>query len=728
MLLSHAQWLCIILPTLVFATPQQNLSDASQVSLPENFQKHVPTCAQPCLLASLAEQFPLACTVPSTSSCLCSTYSIGGQSLGEIALGCLYTSCSPVGREADEAYNICFGQTDAVKPTLTALTVVAAASQKSATTSMSSLIVPTEAFTTTLHTMSSPVPTETVHINSAPSIPSSTPTSSPTQSSLAGAADRPQTMKPEQIAGLSVAAAAAFIIAIGLVFLSIFLRKRRERRKEIDINEKSGLPSPRPDKPSRSTYYFDKNRSLPELPIAQLPMPPTSVRTIPKASTGTSPMTVGTRHQQPSYDVAASRAQPGAIPPTNLELVHPLLRQTSMHPNTMQSSTSPPDQIGLAITDELPKRSDKTGNPWQPVRRPSSKELRKLRSSRTVEIPQRPDSTVTQCTVFEEDEVPDVPECRPPSALLPAFPVPPIRSLQPSRPPPPKFNLERPAHAPATQKPLPGQPDLFLDIPPRQSKMHNSSNGDIPEYYFTSHRSLRGHKRTDSPQGPKELAKPSNTKLKLSSSNVSRATSRASTNIRDSLSSRTSFESVVTDDPTPESEDDNQLSPVAESPISNLRYPKVPRASNQLVPRSPASPHSQNSRDSPRWPPEPSSLLVKRLGEQGALQLGGPLHLGTPTKPDAKNHMCSNSMEVLTPVRANERSMRAQSGAWPPKSPAMYEPSVIRPLSIRPKQQLLQPPQETMDVLKSPAWITNLTPTRQGEDLLISVTYSKANR
>ena len=61
--------------------------------------------------------------------------------------------------------------------------------------------------------------------------------------------------------------------------------------------------------------------------------------------------------------------------------------------------------------------------------------------------------------------------------------------------------------------------------------------------------------------------------------------------IRTSVGSDTSFESMDPDEPTPPDEAEEKganLTPALESPISGLRYPKVPRSSNQTVPRSPA--------------------------------------------------------------------------------------------------------------------------------------------
>jgi hypothetical protein len=425
----------------------------------------------------------------------------------------------------------------------------------------------------------------------------------------------------------------------------------------------------------------------------------------------------------------------------------------------------------------------------------------------------RPISTMTQDTVFEEDELM---ARRRSSMLLPTPPVPvaPIRRLQPSK--------RASEHETATGSRFqPNQADqqttrrseLFLDIPVRHERPQprriiqtqmpstgspqqrpsirtnrlappaqipssispqktpgSSTAGDIDDYYF----SAQGNATytTQLRDSPKSVQ----VKAKRSGSTVSRTASRTSTNIRDSGSSQTSFETSDISDPTPEDEDDdkqlsddNKLSPVAESPISKLRYPKVPRASNQLVPRSPRSSQAANSLKSPRnqptprrnqhSPPSTSHLLQNRHKNLAPLLLETrvPLKLNAPkdialvpraplkdpftSPPRARTHLRSNSTESwsTTPHSKIDRKSRTQSGMWP-SSPAMYDE--VRPLNVRRKAANLQQPlsvrrnQEEMseinvgrDVnhdaemngLKSPVWVPRLTPTRKGDDLFISV-------
>ncbi|KAF1921397.1 hypothetical protein BDU57DRAFT_435560 [Ampelomyces quisqualis] len=234
----------------------------------------------------------------------------------------------------------------------------------------------------------------------------------------------------------------------------------------------------------------------------------------------------------------------------------------------------------------------------------------------------------------------------------------------------------------------------------------------------------------------------------------------------------TSFETADPSDPTPEDDDDDKqlsddskLSPVAESPISKLRYPKVPRASNQLVPRSPRSSQPARSLKSPKShltprhnqssPPLKTHLLQNRHKDLAPLLLETrvPLKLNAPkdialvprpalqepfmSPPRTRTHARSNSTESwsTTPRSKLDRKSRTQSGMWP-SSPAMYDE--VRPLNIKRKEETLSVRRNRyemreinvgrdvdydaeMNGLKSPVWVPRLTPSRKGDDLFLSV-------
>jgi hypothetical protein len=301
----------------------------------------------------------------------------------------------------------------------------------------------------------------------------------------------------------------------------------------------------------------------------------------------------------------------------------------------------------------------------------------------------------------------------------------------------------------------------------------SSVAGDIDDYYFSTPKNPTPCASPAYMARPRDSPKAVQIRSKRSGSTVSRTTSRASTNIRDSGSSQTSFETADPSDPTPEDEDsdkqlsDEKLSPVAESPISNLRYPKVPRASNQLVPRSPKSipqgqfsPRQAPPRRNQPSPPSTSHLLQNRRKDLAPLLLETrvPLRLNaqkdmalvrdplkdpftSPSRPQrARAHVRSSSTEswTATPRSKIERRSRAQSGMWP-ASPAMFDAVAltpeIKPLNVRKDAESIKTRRkrdemkeiqvgrdvERGDGLMSPVWVPRLTPTRKGDDLFISV-------
>lgn len=781
MILSHFKWLCITLAPLIAASPHPTVVSRSP-SLPSSLQQSVPSCAQTCVQTSLVEKFPVACSGRENIQCLCSFYSNSGESLGEVALGCVYTGCSRDDPGAASAYNVCIGQRDAVMPTKTVLTVVASRAPRTTSTPTPSKSTATPTMITTLRTQVTP--TASAIVDSISSLPSATSSPSPSVAAVPATAEEHPKMTPAQIAGLSVAAVAVFVIAVGLMALSVCLRRRRERKNAFDSDEKGLGQKPKKNSSRFSHYVTVGSRPEPpnRFPIA---LPPAARRK-------------GDRSNPTATQ--AHKALPAPCP------TRPVQRNGVGTSNSSSNSSLPLDQIGVAISAELDGRSapPRSNTRAQPPR---------------TSVDFRPVSTMTQDTVFEEDELM---ARRRSSALLPTPPVPvaPIRRLQPSK----RVSALATATGFPTQSSQDGRQttrrsELFLEIPVRHERPQprriiqaqmpstgspqqlpstrtnrlappaqlsssttpqrtpgSSTAEDIDDYYFSAHDQPAPRASpayiTRSRDSPKSIQ----VKPKRSGSTVSRATSRTSTNIRDSGSSQTSFETADISDPTPEDEDDdkqlsddNKLSPVAESPISKLRYPKIPRASNQLVPRSPRSPQNANSFNSPRNQPTPrrhqpspsstSHLLQNRQKNLAPLLLESrvPLKLNAPkdialvsraplkdpftSPPRARTHMRSNSTESwsTTPHSKIDRKSRTQSGMWPP-SPAMYDE--IRPLNVRPKASNMQQPLRVrrnqdemseinvgrdvnydaeMNGLKSPVWVPRLTPTRKGDDLFISV-------
>jgi hypothetical protein len=86
--------------------------------------------------------------------------------------------------------------------------------------------------------------------------------------------------------------------------------------------------------------------------------------------------------------------------------------------------------------------------------------------------------------------------------------------------------------------------------------------------------------------------------------------------------------------------------------------------------------------------------------------------------------MRNTSVETATSAlqdRISARHTRVLSGQWM-MSPEMYDTDLVHPLNVRSRQEQRTP--DSND-LKSPIWVPNLTPKRHGDDLFLSVSYSK---
>lgn len=550
--------------------------------------------------------------------------------------------------------------------------------------------------------------------------------------------------------------------------LSVCLRRRREQKYQQLSDEKSQGHCDK-KKSARFSHY---------VPLGNLPEPPRQ-----------SPLIL-----VPSVRRDDQNTQPGLDPthgrPAGWTSIRPVQRLGVGTSLNSSDSSLPLDQIGLAISAEVDQKL---------VVPPASKTPTKERSPQSSEVRHeavrheavRPFSTTTQNTVFEEDEVAAHSRA---STLLPTppIPIPPIRKLKPSRSTSkfnqgsaaPQLNVDR-------RKQTRGS-ELFLNIPVRHAKSQprdqainiNPSNGspeprrtpqirmappiqkenssstiqtnststttpvsgngndDIPDYYFSPHSSPVPNASPGQFLKPKISPRIVQIKSKKSMSTVS---SHASTAFRESFSSQTSFETADPNDPTPEdeeekqlsSEDNNKLSPVAEleSPISKLRYPKVPRASNQCVPRSPKTVATKGTKSPRAIMPDPSSLLVKRRGEKEALQLEAKMHVLHPQ---------TNRLSLVgSPIRHQHQHQHHQhqhfhnnsTTSSPPPHTSPDAPT-IKPLNIR--RGIHAPEIKGLNIergrartrgddegLKSPEWVPRLTPTRKGEDLMISVGWGR---
>jgi hypothetical protein len=232
--------------------------------------------------------------------------------------------------------------------------------------------------------------------------------------------------------------------------------------------------------------------------------------------------------------------------------------------------------------------------------------------------------------------------------------------------------------------------------------------------------------------------------------------------------SETSFESTDPDEITPPEEIDRHLSPVPEgdSPSNNITYPKVPRSSNQAVPRSPkptlspAYQHSQvwplreqqqhqqahtpppppkHSTPAPRTPLQTnhqpslsgSTLAAKRLGDSAATSLSNGLHIrslsntqssplkgyGRPANTNTSSNANGNSIRGPRPRPPVALRKPSYAGTGYGPDPEYDLPRTPEMANAGPK--ILRTDREV--VLRSPLWEPKLTPSRRGEDLFLSV-------
>lgn len=246
-----------------------------------------------------------------------------------------------------------------------------------------------------------------------------------------------------------------------------------------------------------------------------------------------------------------------------------------------------------------------------------------------------------------------------------------------------------------------------------------------------------------------------------------------------SVASDTSFESTDPDEPTPPDENDKQLSPVHEapSPIAAIRYPKVPRSSNQSVPRSPVpmlSPESarhpnlrspvkddravlpsnrrqgevQRKKHSPHTPPEQqyngdaSALTGSTLGDfQGRKpsldEQGVGLGLDKRLVIDTSHSRVNSKASLRSPQSAAKCEARDSPLKGYGRTTTISRKDTRRPAEPPgsgghlyqemngPRPQLVQSKSDGIVskevALKSPLWEPKLTPRRQGDDLYLSV-------
>ncbi|WPH02432.1 Hypothetical protein R9X50_00529600 [Acrodontium crateriforme] len=667
--------------------------------LPSEVQSAVPTCAQSCVSTYISEQYD-SCT-NTDFSCMCTQYSSQGYTLGEFAYICLQLDC-PQASQSTEAslYNICTAQANAVSPTHSTLTIPATSITASVTSNTPS---PTGS--------QYPITSSTA-TTSSKAIPSTTAAASSTRtlaSATAGAtSSHLSTLTSAQAVGVSIGAFSALIITVCIAYCIACMRGRRYRK--IIVEEKNydfvdQLPSHfSPYERSTSRFQVQRQGEKKSLPIYN-----------------------SSKHSRIGYaqNSDAARTLSQLLP----ELPGPNhLQPPPKHPGRVKS---PPQTPATMFEEDRSPMKPNFPLPDHPLPTPLE---------RTYQKPKPREKGLVYTSAY---------------------------TLSPENLQQPSLSIKIPRQAPRTKipSPVPFPPPPIPQKRPvviSEQRFSGKSQGSATSVlnYYTSHeagsRSPELDKTTPIEDATQKRRPVPKAILVTKPAYPPRA-------VRYSGGSDTSFESNDPDEPTPpEEEEAKNLSPVAEhSPIAALRYPKVPRSSNQAVPRSPPSKASPsrlqglcevvtqdrnkmpnysrslkvaNSTVEARGPKTPeqrapehsslsgSTLAAKRSKSNTAEDLEHKLKIDTS---HSRAHGMSNTKADLSKMSsaATQRAAAYESPlkgygrvASPGTRSTMQRKATHKPIPINIPSLVKQ---EVF--VRSPLWEPKLTPSRRGDDLYLSV-------
>lgn len=775
-------------PRLCFATlliAYSLLRITSSQALPSSLQSGIPICAQTCLTEAIDGDFvPSVCSSAQDFDCLCSHYGTDGYTLGERAFGCLYDgNCTSASQSnASAVYTICSGQNNAVTPTHSTVVVTAlSTSSTSAPTSNPSMT----AMAATSASSSASTATEASMISTSTSSSSSSGPIQLTEAQVAGIAIAAIALV---VLTVGIAGCLLFIRRRNKNLEQeeaklLFHHSRNGSGSQTSHlgtpwKDPRGMPggvgivpverSPRPDMPPPLPPPIPLERTWPRYyPI----MPGDTFMPrdlfVPQDGIGVA-QTTNVPLQMP---VSATAPAIPILPP------EPAMVQPSMVPPSMaQPSMANPPRRSFSSAQERPVTNYGPPAPVaaRPVESSTSPSKRARRSIDTTAV-------LSQVTEFEEDgtgtrsalQSPGFPPSqaqgqdesrgRPHSRpIVPALRTtsgsPRLRALRPST-----LKIQIPTYPTTTVGA--GQPTLVATTQPAHAQIHqfafppppprgpsqiqqpvtNATNVTRPPSLYNKRSSppsntesglgaLNPSRRPSPPQTAaagavvSTAANLASNRLPKHSSKLSKKSQRtASQPGRDSAASYTSFETVGSeDDPTPPKEENKELTPPngGGSPISNLRYPKVPRSSNQQVSRTPPSPKNMESNEK-LSPNKISSTPSPRNKAKATSPRGVADHLWrTETRPQDG------------PARINPYTYEAQYKFRPPESKQQQTVNTGAAQALAKSS----PPQPTKDESGSWNWspdlnatfaqfnpkspfgpMPKLTPTKQGEDLYLSV-------
>jgi hypothetical protein len=664
--------------------------------LPKNVQTTVPTCAQSCLSTYIDQLYSCA---EGDASCLCGKYSSQGYTLGEIALLCLHLECpQATGDQERAAYSICSAQATAASATHRVLTLPSTP-VPTATSSRSSHQTPQPTLSSS--TTITVFPSVTAVSTSQPSATSSeTPKSTGGPSAVGSGKSSTGLTKPQAV-GVSIGAAAAVLIAVGLVYFCLW-RRRKARRHE-----------------SRNSYDF-----------------------IDDAPRGPSPF---------YHSFATLPNHPHGLDNSTTTYV------SEKHHTAWPSQFHQPQQYAYETTASHNPHFGGLAGGRQSTRsmRTLSQLLPDRPGSRLVPLQSHLDIVRTPATVFEEEESPRLPPL--PMHGLPSHPA-----IAKMRPPPASKKYLAPyepaKHVPLSiviprERPWPGPSGILehgASLDPHRLQVQQtqecasatsqavSSSTSVLDYYASADSGTVEDLYSSTPvDEATQVRPPPPAAITLTKPICPPRAVRASG--ASDCSRRTSFESNDPDAVTPPDEEDQRLTPVAESPISNLRYPKIPRSSNQAIPRplsyknpgprgavqgaTPCANHEAGMVPKAATPDlsftrghtptlSGSTLAAKRRGDHIASELEQGLYI----KHSAHTSRSNSQEGDRSPDGKDATQKRRQRHESPLRGYGRMksngQPASTKPLTIEMKSP---------GSLKSPLWEPKLTPSRKGEDLYLQV-------
>ncbi|EMC99266.1 hypothetical protein BAUCODRAFT_396868 [Baudoinia panamericana UAMH 10762] len=725
----------------------------------------VPVCALPCLTYYLQNDFPNCAR--DDLACLCSRYSTAGNTLGEQALICVDKECPPTPNAVQQdVYYLCTAVSTAVPVTHTLLTIPATVSTAQWT---SSAATPSATALAQQISSTSQGSSQTTGSGSSSHLLASTPTStavSTVSSTPAGIASPTTGSSPNatnltsaQAVGVSVACFGALAIIVAMIWLCACLRRRkaiakspRSRHSSYDFIDEA---------PSRlEPFYLGTTGSrgpYPNITDRHIRVPETI-----HTDTQQYQNQMGKQHSKLRLDALGLNAVGGASPDSlrsssTRRTVSQLLPEKpgSTPPRPPRSAFRPPPQMGMSpqtvFEEHMTPRAKgvrPTLQPTPPV--PTYSKLREARRSQGPEFAAQytgsPEQIPQPTLSLQPPKRASRAAIKIPSPIIIA-PPPPVKSIRMSG-----DRTSRGSQARSDVSSAGGASllDYYSNLPALEV------SSDPPGTPFTPI-SLEPQRRMKPLPGAIVVTRPTY---------PPRAVRRPSS---DTCRSETSFESTDPDEPTPP-EEDKQLSPVAESPIATIKYPKIPRSSNQSVPRSPPmhlpSPKSprqqqlqtddratlpshayqtQRKRRSPRTPKTPEEQ------DTGSLTLSG----WTAVERQGGDSAISGLQKRLVIDTSHSRAGSRPLPQGPRKSPASgsgRQESPLKGYGRVATAALGRPSRTTTDsdlaeekaglgttpgpqiaryvrgdaaseqvMVRSPLWEPKLTPTRRGEDLMLEV-------